>query len=275
MPFSIVQEVSHGVTFLECWREIEFLKQHINQSYMADGGFDPNDKLPSADDVQLPVDINGAIVPLTCKQMAAIPSTKGDDIDIVIDNQVRKQGSVIGRVVSITTGNISNIYELEQDGYRVQIKQYVTTDSLEQCAVGTYVYAVGRLVRDETKMDAFAVKPVTDFNQIAFHNMQALFVHLFALRGLPPGSQYAGRETTTTAPHPTAAKVDAKELLYKAITELVKGQSEKDSAGVLKREIVAQMGQLGHSVEDVGNALEYLSVQGAIFEQGEGLYSTW
>jgi hypothetical protein len=57
-------------------------------------------------------------------------------------------------------------------------------------AEGTYVRVFGnlRVFQGKTNVVAFAVRPVTDFNEVTYHSLEAIFVHLGRVKamGAPP-----------------------------------------------------------------------------------------
>jgi hypothetical protein len=122
----------------------------------------------------------------------------------------------------------------------------------------TYAYVVGRVMISEKEISAFCVRPILDFNQIPFHLMLALYVHLHLVHGLPHGSVYASVEhlyKPSTAPAPSPIPSDSSDRVCETIlTFLRRGNTH---TGTHHRTILAEMsGQF--AVDEIDRGIERL-----------------
>ena len=239
---------------------------------MAEGGFYVNDLLPSADDSHLAVNPRENMVPLTVKQILGISAEPGQEF--LIDNQVRKQLTLVGRIVSSEVTRVSVIYEIEDGTGMLRAEDFVLQESSVPLENNTYVYIAGKLsMRDPHKVEIFKIKPITDFNQVCYHAMQALFVHLFATRGLPANSAYAhaekGADARPSGFHQRDDQANAQEKLETEIVEYIRNHGD---AGATKREIISAFANDRWSIADIETIIERLELTPKIYEIAEGAY---
>lgn len=243
-------------------------------SKMAEGGFNADDHLPSADEQNLAVRTNDSLAPVMIKQIRDLSIEPGQDI--MIDNQLRKQVCIVGIIRRVSESGVAIIYEVDDGTGTISVQDYNLDETAEPLPINTYVYVVGRIMpKDLNSITAFGVKPVTDPNQIAYHTLQALFVHQFSLHGLPPGSAYATaeRNQSSGASQPKSEpsrQVNMDDEIDKAIIDLLKGKRD----GAHKKEIIAELGQK-FPVEKISVGIERLELNCAVFQTGEDVFSTF
>lgn len=236
-----------------------------------DGGYDPNDQLPSVGETPQTVRTDESIVPLTAKQILAIPEPDPDHPDIFVDNQPRKEVCIVGRVAAFDVQPVSIVYDIEDGTGTVQVEMYNYEDTVVPTPVNTYVYVVGKFsTKRPQKIEGFAIRPITDFNQICYHMMQTLFVHLLSTRGLPPNSAYsiAEHDTKGSQPKKEASGEDAEKRLSDAIVEFIKASRD----GATKREIVQKFANATWSVEQISTIIERLTNIPLIYEHDNEVY---
>lgn len=250
------------------------------------GGFDPNDKMPSEGEEHKPVRTEEALIPVTIRQIYESLESKNDPP--LIDGYQRKYVSLVGMVKEVTEDNISIIYVIDDGTGTFRIQDYTHSDQESLSASfeeNTYIYAVGR-IKPENKenppfVTAFSVKQVTDPNQIAFHNLQALYVHLYTTRGLPQNSAYeksvaqnagyssnqnAGMRASEQATKSNDSAVSNEDLVKQAVLNFLRSKNE--SYGVHIDEIrKALSSQFAGS--DVDRAVDALAYTGEIYNSAE------
>lgn len=242
---------------------------------MTEGGFDVNDRLPSENNESLPVRTEDSITPVTIKQL--LDSNYEVGKPLLIDGVQRKQISIVGVIEGVTDEELSMCYDINDSTgvFRVQdfTKEMELSDSL---SVGTYVSVVGKIaLSDDSRpiISAFSVRPVTDFNQIPYHHLQVLFVHLLTLRGLPAASAYtvhAGR-APAAAPSAGAAAEDASdEALHDKILDYLRTHNSID--GTPKAEIAAHLGS-AYSLDRITKQLSAMEYNGEVYTPGTDSYT--
>jgi hypothetical protein len=199
------------------------------------------------------VNTGDSIVPVTIKQ---INEALEDGGELLIDLQPRRHVAVIGLVCRGTRDEISRTYTLD-DGTGTIVVQDFTHDLASAEPVlelHTYAYVVGRVMVNEREITAFCVRRVDDFNQIPFHLMQALYVHLHSVCGLPHGSVYAAVEAQGHPQSAAHASPPADRIGQAILAVLRRGNVR---TGTHRRAILAGLaGQF--SVEEIDRGLERL-----------------
>ncbi|MCO5577366.1 hypothetical protein L7F22_031197 [Adiantum nelumboides] len=128
---------------------------------------------------------NTGLLPLTVKQISQAVQNSSDDtffVDGIDVNNVTLVGMVFDKEERAT-----DVSFLIDDGTgRVEVKRWIdgqdTHESMEMAALqnGVYVRVHGHLRSFQGKRNivAFSVRPVTDFNEITYHFLECIFVHL-------------------------------------------------------------------------------------------------
>ena len=238
---------------------------------MAEGGYDPNDQLPSVGETPQAVRTDESVVPLTAKQILGC-QVDSDHTEVYVDNQPRKEVCIVGRIAGYEERSVSVVYEIEDGTGTVSVEMYNYEDSVTITPVNTYVYVVGKFsTKNPQKIEGFVIKPITDFNQVCYHMMQALFVHLFQTRGLPPNSAYSAAERDAKGSQPKREEggADAEKRVSDAIVEFIKAKGQD---GATKREIIAQFSNATWSVEQICTIIEKLVYVPAIYEPNDDVY---
>lgn len=129
------------------------------------------------------------LLPLTVKQISQATQKLSDEnsnftIDGVDINNVTLVGMVFNKEERVT--DVS--FYLDDGTGRLEVKRWVndTMESAEMAEVhnGAYVCVHGHLRSFQNKklVNAFSVRPVTDFNEVTFHSLECIFVHLYNMK---------------------------------------------------------------------------------------------
>lgn len=123
--------------------------------------------------------VSQRLLPMTVKQMNDGDQSSDDSIDV---NNVTLVGMVINKVEKVTDVN----FILDDGTGRVDIHRWVNDESNEMAVVmnGMYVRVNGQLKEFQGKkqITAFSVRPVTDFNEIAYHFIECVYMHQYNAR---------------------------------------------------------------------------------------------
>ena len=240
-------------------------------------GFDFNDRLPSETGERLTVKTEDAIIPVTIKQLLDANFEPGKNI--LIDGVPRKQVSIIGLIEKVTEDAIVSYYDVDDSTGVFQVQDFTKDmDTLtESFQPGTYVSIVGKIsfsdVDRQPIISAFSVKKVTDFNQIPCHLLQALFVHLLTLRGLPSNSAFEIKNKASQGNTVEASKplddTSSEEVLCNEILEFLRMNKQID--GTPKSDIVSHLSSR-FSVEKISTALSALEYRGEIYTSSPNRY---
>jgi replication factor A2 len=104
------------------------------------------------------------------------------------------QLTFIGQIHNIQTQATNTTYKLDDGTGLIEVKQWIDGDADPETAKplpkeGTYLRVWGRLKAFNNKrhVGAHHIRPITDYNEISYHLLEATAVHLYFTRG-PPGS---------------------------------------------------------------------------------------
>ncbi|KAJ1847576.1 Replication factor A protein 2 [Coemansia sp. RSA 2703] len=148
---------------------------------------------------------NQTLRPVTIKQMLSIDNVK-DDAPVMIDGEEVRQVTFVGVVRNMNRQQVNLMYSVEdgtgkidvrvwtKDGDEMEVGEQTSPDIVE----GQYVRVYGELKFFNSKrhVSAFKVRPITDHNEITYHGIEAIYVHLTKTRGVPPALR---SNTTATA----------------------------------------------------------------------------
>ncbi|OHT03473.1 hypothetical protein TRFO_06738 [Tritrichomonas foetus] len=243
---------------------------------------------------KLSVKTTGTITPVTILQLLKAKRESSKSSTLIIDEIPRKEVSIIGKIISIREDSISLFYEIN-DGtgtFSVQIIQPSDERNEPPLSLNTYVYVVGRVsvTSHEEKNEplpiimAYHVKEITEFDQIPFHMIQALLVHLKVTKVSPVTSQtsQAGihssdisepdealyrvkKLTTSYSPkRNNSSSLSPEQKIEKIKISIVKLlQNCDENNGMNQKEIVQALSNF-YSVEDILCSIDSLNYTGEI-----------
>jgi len=141
---------------------------------------------------------------LTVKQLHQAVSSGGDDI--VIDGAPVGNVSLVGKVTEFVSNATVMSLKLDDGTGTVLVKQFkqdtVDYDLGNDLREGMYVRVFGTMSQysGEWHVNAFAIRPVTDHNEITYHLSQVMFQHAHFTKGQAnaPGAGQANTNAATT-----------------------------------------------------------------------------
>lgn len=156
---------------------------------------------------------NETMTPLTVRQLHT--AIEGGMDPPIVDGEELNQLTIIGKVTGVNPTSTMTIYKLDDGTGVVEVRLWNDTDenaeeaSVAPVAEGSYVRVYGNLrsFQGKTNVVAFSVRPVTDFNEVTYHSLEAIFVHLGRVKAMsapPPATPMTGvapgyNNTTPTA----------------------------------------------------------------------------
>ncbi|KAI1083435.1 replication protein A, subunit RPA32 [Whalleya microplaca] len=140
--------------------------------------------------------------PVTVKQIIDAEMAYGNDGSFRIDGIDITQVTFVGMVRNISPQTTNITYQLDDGTGVIEVKQWLDADKQDHGGDGgrpafqpaQYVRVWGRLKSFGNKrhVGAHVMKPVTDFNEVNYHLLEATYVHLFFTRGAPGGAAGGG-----------------------------------------------------------------------------------
>jgi hypothetical protein len=217
------------------------------------------------------VNVKDSIVPVTIKQILALFNQSSPGPYVMIDGQPRKVVTIVGLIRSTQCDGGSTIYEID-DGTGIIKVLDLTKD--EPLSPWVYCRVLGRLTlhhSEQNPIGAFSVRRVTDWNQIPYHMLQALYVHLHSTRSPPNGSVCSQiNRSTVSPPRSVASEIAPKicgreDLVNQAVLGFLRRANSRE--GTPRQEIIAMLTK-EFSVEEIDEAIAGLRYQTDIYELG-------
>ncbi|XP_050215530.1 replication protein A 32 kDa subunit B isoform X2 [Mercurialis annua] len=163
------------------------------------GGFMPSQATqPSDSSSSFPNSRNRdsrCLLPLTVKTILELQSN--DESNFVIDGVEVSTVTIVGRV-SLKEDKASEYTFLVDDGTgQIEcirwVQERIDTEEVEGITVGKYVRIHGHLrgLQGRRFLNAFSIRPITDFNEITSHFIECIYVHFYntRIRGAAPQAQ--------------------------------------------------------------------------------------
>ena len=196
----------------------------------------------------------------------------------MIDNQVTYRVKLIAQIMAknpqatvVTldlddgTGRIDAKFWLQQSESEDGEEQMQDTESASWLE-GSYVRVFGQIrqIRGSERTSIFAqsIQPITDFNEITFHMLEVIYVHLYFLRS-SGGAQVAQVHN----PYEQQAQTDGSFTnLHQTVLDIVARYGSSSSEGVSIGFIVQQLsGYQNITEDDIREAISYLSSEGHLY----------
>ena len=111
------------------------------------------------------------------------------------------QVTFVGQIRNISTQTTNITYKLDDGTGTMEVKQWVDSDAAmnseahengaSKLAENMYARVWGKLKAFNNKkhLGAHAIRPITDYNEISYHLLEATAVHLYFTRGPPGGAK--------------------------------------------------------------------------------------
>lgn len=127
--------------------------------------------------------------PVTVKQiLEADEAFSGADFKI--DNTAITQITFVGQVRNINPQPTNVTLKIDDGTGQIEVKKWIDADkaddgNADQYELDSYVRVWGRLKSFSNKrhVGAHVIRPVTDFNEVNYHLLEATYVHLYLTRG--------------------------------------------------------------------------------------------
>ncbi|KAI0844491.1 replication protein A, subunit RPA32 [Daldinia vernicosa] len=128
--------------------------------------------------------------PVTVKQIIDAEQSFNRENSFRIDGADVSQVTFVGMVRQISPQTTNITYRLDDGTGIIEVKQWLDADRQDDAAHNPfheeqYVRVWGRLrsFGNKRHVGVHVIKPVTDFNEVNYHLLEATYVHLFFTRG--------------------------------------------------------------------------------------------
>lgn len=251
-----------------------------SQSQFGGGGFMPEKAESPADNKGGRQRGDQTIFPVTIKQINDAIAT---DDNVKIDGRDVSQVIMVGTVLSMESQALANNYTVEDGTGQIDVRWWTDSEGSDvhaekrsQIREMSYVRVVGKIrnFQNQKQIVAFDVRPVKDHNEVTYHLLNSIHVHL---------------KHTTQQPVDTAAPGDTQAFGYGAAPApqhttssggLVGGDSDLSEIQKLVMNIIEQRGsgemgcnfgdvksELGSrfSEQQLRDSIEFLSSEGHLY----------
>ncbi|KAG6028701.1 hypothetical protein E4U41_000606 [Claviceps citrina] len=134
--------------------------------------------------------------PVTIKQILEADEAY-PGADFKIDNTTVTQITFVGQIRNINPQPTNITFKIDDGTGQIEVKKWIDVDKQDdpqaEFELDAHVRVWGRLKSFSNKrhVGAHVIRPVTDFNEVNYHLLEATYVHLFFTKG-PSGQQQQG-----------------------------------------------------------------------------------
>ncbi|KAG5998033.1 hypothetical protein E4U43_002512 [Claviceps pusilla] len=134
--------------------------------------------------------------PVTIKQILEAEEAYAG-ADFKIDNSTVTQITFVGQIRNINPQPTNITFKIDDGTGQIEVKKWIDVDKQDdsnaEFELDSHVRVWGRLKSFSNKrhVGAHVIRPVTDFNEVNYHLLEATYVHLFYTKG-PLGQQQGG-----------------------------------------------------------------------------------
>ncbi|TVY45381.1 Replication factor A protein [Lachnellula subtilissima] len=133
--------------------------------------------------------------PVTIKQLIEAQQPHPDS-EFKIDGADVTQITFVGQINSISSQATNTTYKLDDGTGLIEVKQWIDADAIADSTKqlpkeGEYLRVWGRIKAFNNKrhIAVHVLRPITNFNEISCHLLEATAVHLYFTRGPPTGGE--------------------------------------------------------------------------------------
>ncbi|KAJ3014262.1 replication factor A protein 2 [Thoreauomyces humboldtii] len=133
---------------------------------------------------------NQSLRPVTIKQLYEAKQSIADQPH-VLDGEELSQVTIVGRINSVNLQSAFIAYQVDDGTASMEVKYWLNEDTdadaerRDSFVEGIYIRVTGhlRVFANKKSIISFNIRPVHSADEIAYHNMEVIFVHLYFLKG--------------------------------------------------------------------------------------------
>ncbi|KAJ3117545.1 DNA-directed RNA polymerase I subunit rpa2 [Physocladia obscura] len=209
------------------------------------------------------------------------PSLDGEELGLV---------KIIGRVSKASVNSTSLKYVVSDGPYNIECSKFVGADNVDgndynTFSEGTYVKIIGtaKMYKNAVTLSNIFVFPVPEFDEITYHNLECVYIHLLLTRGDPmtvsnmtadQSNAYNSTAYAAGGSTPGGGAINSKNHPYSHLPR-VQGQImltlSKSADPVPRDTIFAALRGVANDA-DIGEALQSLENEGHLYDNGDSTY---
>jgi len=214
-----------------------------------------------------------SLQPVTIRQLFYASQAHPDDV-FKIDGRDINQISVVGIIESIAEQSTHITLVIDDGTAIMEARFWVDADEHNEYTAqkraawseGIYVRVIGHLrsFMNKRSIVAFRIQPLKDFNELTYHFLEVLYVHLVNTKGPLPSSTVSTVPNTHSYSHtPMVPSVASDQLkFHKDVFQVIKNYSVNER-GTSIHQICAALRD--HSEEEIRKAVEFLTNEGHLY----------
>lgn len=218
-----------------------------------------------------------SLLPVTIRQLET--AQQGPDPNsFSIDGKKLYRAKGVGQIMSINRLATAINIELDDGTGRIDTRFWLMNESEEDDSEtsdwqeGVYVRVFGHLRQfKNTQQHSFvavSIQPIQDYNEITFHFLEAIYVHLTTLNAAQDPMSYSSYNPQTAIQNPYASQgtedTNDLEALHATVRDIVVRHSNT-TEGASFDMIVQEMEGYGVDASQVQESINYLSGEGHIY----------
>jgi replication factor A2 len=232
----------------------------------------PHDGSPNTD--QQPQKRSGAgnqsLTPVTIKQLNSATQAHTDDV-FKVDNHELNQVTIVGQILTITNLATNVNFQVDDGTGKIEVRIWLDSEDKNDFQAqqkaewreGIYVRIVGNLrsFHQKRSVVAFRITPIKDFNEITYHFLETIYVHLQRTR-VPGAGQMQGIQQGSFNPYQRVQQSGGvtAPILHSAVMQTISNARANEGVSI---QFICD--QLGRPESEIRPVLELLSGEGHVF----------
>jgi replication factor A2 len=132
------------------------------------------------------------LLPVTIKQLVNASNSDANDSKFKIDDKEFMQCKIVGQIMMINRASTTTNYTIDDGTGSISVRMFVSNDDDDamdrlnsELVEYTYVRVIGRLTeyQNARSINCFHISPITDFNEVTKHRLEAIYAHLVNTKG--------------------------------------------------------------------------------------------
>jgi len=151
-----------------------------------------------------------SLLPLTIRQLLTSVQSHADDV-FKVDGRELAQITIVGLITEVQEQSTFLNYTLDDGTGKIEVRLWLDQDDNDFTAQksawreGVYVRVVGHLrsFNNKRSVVGFRIQPIRDYNEITFHLLEVIYVHLYNMKTITTNPD-TSNTTTQSTPAQTA-----------------------------------------------------------------------
>jgi len=218
------------------------------------------------------------LVPVMIRQIHQAVQDTNDDQMFNLGSSAVAQVRVVGCIVEMKEQSTSLVYVVEDGTGRIEVKLWLEQDDNEElastrakCCEGTYIRVIGNIKEFSGKrqISAFNVRPVEDFNEVTYHGLESIFVHLRSEKDSSADTKTADVPMVTgQSSHMNNAGAshtnDGMSNINTVVLEVF-NSAGADDQGLDRRKAIEMLLPKGYNAQDIRKSIGFLVDEGHLY----------